>query len=99
LLADLSISGEEKPILDALKTLIEDNFSVGQDAGLTRARHGDCVRKAKEAIKRAQTHLGVAPELAGDDIWVALKSLSELAGESDIELVFDRIFSRFCVGK
>jgi len=37
--------------------------------------------------------------LAGDDIRSALHSLEELAGISDIESVFDLIFSRFCVGK
>jgi len=99
LAVDLSIKEAEKPIFEALETLIKERFSVGQDAGLTRARHGECVRQAMGAILRAQNNLGFAPELAGDDIRSALASLSELAGESDIELVFDRIFSRFCVGK
>lgn len=96
---NLMQAGAEEDLYAHLEVIIRENFSVGQDSGLTRARHGDCVRRALEAIRRAQTHLGVAPELAGDDLRTALRALSELAGESDIEAVFDRIFSRFCVGK
>ena len=68
-------------------------------AGLTRQRHADCVRKALSAAQRAMENLGHAPELASDDIRMALQALEELAGSSDIEQVFDRIFSRFCIGK
>ncbi len=97
--ADLSSSIGVDVVYRALETLIKEKYSVGQNAGLTRARHGDCVRRAHESILRAQENLGFATELAGEDIRSALTSLSELAGESDIEQVFDRIFSRFCVGK
>jgi tRNA modification GTPase len=96
---DLIDVGADKPLYDLLETIIRESFSVGQEAGLTRARHGDCVRRAQSSILRAQRNLGVAPELTGDDLRSALRALSELAGESDIEAVFDRIFSRFCVGK
>ncbi len=91
--------GGEAVLHNRLEEIVREKYSVGQDSGLTRARHGDCVRRAQDAIFRAQTHLGFAPELAGEDLRVALRSLSELAGETDIEAVFDRIFSRFCVGK
>jgi len=76
-----------------------ERFSPSQNAGLTRARHRDCVSRSAESIKRSIVALGLAPELAGDDLRSALQALSELAGETDIEAVFDRIFSRFCVGK
>jgi tRNA modification GTPase len=89
----------ESGLLARLEEIIREHYSVGQESGLTRARHGECVRRAQESILRAQTHLGIAPELAGDDLRAALQALSELAGETDIEAVFDRIFSRFCVGK
>jgi len=110
--------------IDRLRSLLEQEvaarFAVGDNAGLTRARHRDCVGRAKESLERAVGNLGYAPELAGDDIRTALRAvgnlghapelagddirtalhaLKELAGETDIESVFDRIFSRFCVGK
>ena len=82
-----------------LETEVTRRFAVGDEAGLTRARHKDCVLRAQKALERAADNLGLAPELAGDDIRTALHAVKELAGETDIESVFDRIFSRFCVGK
>ena len=83
----------------ALSDAVQARYSPGRDAGLTRARHKDCVLRAKDALTRASNALNIAPELAGDDLRAALQALRELAGETDIEAVFDRIFSRFCVGK
>ena len=84
---------------DYLSEAVKTRYSPGREAGLTRARHRDCVIRAKSALDRALPSLGIAPELAGDDLRAALQALRELAGETDIEAVFDRIFSRFCVGK
>ncbi len=83
----------------ALEQAIEARFSVSQSAGLTRARHTDCAARALSALQRAVDHLILAPELSGDDIRTALHAIKELAGETDIEAVLDRIFARFCIGK
>ena len=89
--------------LDVFRTALEkqviEKFSPSQDAGLTRARHRDCVQRAAHALDMGRQNLGRAPELTGDDIRSALNALKELSGAIDIESVFDRIFSRFCVGK
>ena len=98
-----AVSLTEKTGLDTFETrlaeIIRERYSPGREAGLTRARHKDCVLRAKDALTRAEAALAIAPELAGDDLRGALQALRELAGETDIEAVFDRIFSRFCVGK
>ena len=95
-----ALTGENLEVFrDALERRVIEMFSPSQDAGLTRARHRDCVERANQAVGSALNHLGAAPELAGDDVRSALQALKELAGEVDIEVVFDRIFSRFCVGK
>ena len=83
----------------ALEKQVIEKFSPSQDAGLTRARHRDCVQRALKSLDMGRQNLGSAPELTGDDIRSALHALKELSGEIDIESVFDRIFSRFCVGK
>ena len=83
----------------ALERAAIERFSPSQNAGLTRMRHKECVERGLNAVNGAIKALGVAPELAGDDIRAALQALRELSGEMDIEAVFDRIFSRFCVGK
>ena len=88
-----------EPFETSLTQAVQERYSPGREAGLTRARHKDCVLRAKVALVRAAKALGIAPELAGDDLRAALQALRELAGETDIEAVFDRIFSRFCVGK
>ena len=82
-----------------LEELVKTRFAPLGHAGLTRARHKDCILRAEGSIARAIDVLGKAPELAGEDIRRALQALKELAGDVDIESVFDRIFSRFCVGK
>ncbi len=86
-------------LLTRLEAIIRDRFTGGEPAGLTRARHANCARRALSATQSAQTHLGIAPELVSEDIRAALRAIDELAGRADIEEVFDRIFSQFCVGK
>ncbi|MEP3889141.1 MAG: tRNA uridine-5-carboxymethylaminomethyl(34) synthesis GTPase MnmE [Hellea sp.] len=102
-LSVMAISAESETDIEILRSRLEveviERFSVGDEAGLTRARHKDCVERAIVSLSRGAQNLGIAPELAGDDIRAALHALKELAGETDIESVFDRIFSRFCVGK
>lgn len=86
-------------VLDRLETLIRETFVSREPARLTRERHRDCVVRARDHVHSAQSHLGTMAEFVSDDIRSALKALDELAGRSDIEEVFDRIFSQFCVGK
>jgi tRNA modification GTPase len=95
-----ALSGEGvDTLLTEIETILRTRFAGHESAGLTRARHTDLARKARQAAASAQTHLGLAPELAGEDIRAALRALDELAGRADIEDVFDRIFSQFCIGK
>jgi len=86
-------------LLSYFEAIIENKYTQSDTVGLTRQRHADCVRKALFGVTRAMENLGFAPELSSDDIRAALQALEELAGRSDIEQVFDRIFSRFCIGK
>ncbi len=83
----------------ALEQAIKTRFMQTEQAGLTRVRHVECVRTALEAIENALQNLKIAPELAGADLRQALEAIRELAGESDIEAVLDRVFSQFCIGK
>ena len=83
----------------ALEVAIKNRFSATEQAGLTRARHRDCVESARAAIVRARENLVAAPELSGAELRLALHAVKELAGETDIEAVLDRVFSSFCIGK
>ena len=82
-----------------LEEVVTAEFSLRGEAGLTRQRHKDCVERSVASVEMAMNHLGDTPELSSENIRSALSAIEELAGQSDIEQVFDRIFSRFCIGK
>ncbi|MBO6731125.1 MAG: tRNA uridine-5-carboxymethylaminomethyl(34) synthesis GTPase MnmE, partial [Maricaulis sp.] len=43
--------------------------------------------------------LAQAPELAGEDVWLAVRATEALTGRVDVEDILDRVFSQFCIGK
>ncbi|MEP4052665.1 MAG: tRNA uridine-5-carboxymethylaminomethyl(34) synthesis GTPase MnmE [Litorimonas sp.] len=86
-------------LLSEIERQILVNFSGLENAALTRVRHVDCISSACENLELARGKLGVEPELSSENLRKALKNIEELAGRSDIEQVFDRIFSSFCIGK
>ena len=86
-------------VMTRLEALILDRYAGLEAAALTRVRHVNCIETAKSAVSSAIARLSVTPELASEEIRNALISLEELAGRSDMEQVFDRIFSSFCIGK
>jgi tRNA modification GTPase len=86
-------------LLDLLEQLILVRYAGLENAALTRIRHVECISSALLAVDVARQKLGSDPELASEDLRNALKNIEELAGRSDMEQVFDRIFSSFCIGK
>ena len=61
----------------------------------------DAVRRALEAVERAQAALeaGVTPDALLTDVEEAMAALGELTGKTLREDITQRIFDRFCVGK
>lgn len=86
-------------LLSEIECQILAKFSGLENAALTRVRHVDCISSAYQNLDFARGKLGVDPELSSEELRKALKNIEELAGRSDIEQVFDRIFSSFCIGK
>jgi tRNA modification GTPase len=78
---------------------ILETYAGLENAALTRIRHVDCIRSAAGNVGLAREKLGSDPELSSEDLRKALMNIEELAGKSDVEQVFDRIFSSFCIGK
>jgi tRNA modification GTPase len=68
---------------------------------LTRERHRIALDRARGAIEAGTPHLleGGDAVLAAHHVRQAVLALDELVGAIDAEEIFDRIFSRFCVGK
>ena len=64
---------------------------------LTRARHREALSHAHEHIERSMA--APLPELAAEDLRLALRALGSLTGRVDIEDLLDMIFRDFCIGK
>ena len=69
---------------------------------LTSARHRRAIEAARSEIRqfeRAWREEKLPPTVASVHLRAAVVSLEELIGSVDVEDVFDRVFSSFCVGK
>jgi tRNA modification GTPase len=55
------------------------------------------VAEAAEALARAQA--AGLPELAAEDLRLALRALGRVVGTVDVEDLLDLIFHDFCIGK
>ena len=60
-------------------------------------RHVSHLRCAMDQLRSARTHS--RPELMAEHIGEAAKELGRITGRTDIEHVYDAIFSKFCMGK
>lgn len=92
--------------LRPLENAIERLFPAGSGASetgslLTDQRQEEAARRARDAIRRAETALadGLTPDAVLTDAEEALDALGELTGRTAKDEIVSRIFSRFCVGK
>ncbi len=82
-----------------IEAIVRDRLSARELPALSRARHRKAVELAQSALLRCRTRLADAPELAGEDVRLAVRALESLTGRVDVEDILDRIFSQFCIGK
>lgn len=73
----------------------------GGHAVAINARHQDCLRRAKLALKAAkeQMEAGESGEFISLDLREAMEALGEMAGKVDAEEILGAIFGTFCIGK
>lgn len=64
---------------------------------LTRARHRSALTACADALARYP--LAAAPELAAEELRLAVRALGRITGRVDVEDLLDVIFSEFCIGK
>ena len=87
--------------IDAFLVALEDHVSrmLSGHEGLvpTRARHREALAEAADALDRAVT--AKLPELAAEDIRLAVRALGRITGRVDIDEMLDAVFRDFCIGK
>ena len=84
--------------LQALAARIRKSFDSGRSGpALTRARHREALTETAAALEKSLS--AAAPELAAEDLRIALRSLGKITGRVHVEDLLDRIFRDFCIGK
>jgi tRNA modification GTPase len=72
-------------------------FGSRSGPSLTRERHRLALQETAAALGRClQARL---PELAAEDLRLALRSLGSITGKVQVEDLLDTIFRDFCIGK
>ena len=95
-----ALSGEGVDLLMAeIERQILEKYAGLENSALTRVRHVECISSALENVEIAKNKLGTMAELSSENLRKALINIEELSGRADMEQVFDRIFSSFCIGK
>lgn len=74
-----------------------ERLSGAAGPALTRERHRQALVACRTALDRAA--VAVLPELAAEDIRLAVRALGRITGRVDVEDVLDAIFQEFCIGK
>ncbi|MBP1181224.1 tRNA uridine-5-carboxymethylaminomethyl(34) synthesis GTPase MnmE [Methylobacterium sp. PvR107] len=85
-------------LLDAIQVAAETGLGAG-DALITRARHRAALEACVAHLDRLQASTGTLPELAAEDLRLAVRALGEVGGHVGVEDVLDRLFAGFCIGK
>jgi tRNA modification GTPase len=69
---------------------------------MARARHVHALRRTREHVELAQTHMQLADpalELVAEELRLAHDALGDITGAFTSDDLLGEIFSRFCIGK
>lgn len=79
---------------------VEAQKSIAGEAVVTRARHRQALGDVIQSLIRASESLQAArPELAAEDVRLAVRAFGQITGRVDFDEVLDHVFSTFCIGK
>ena len=85
-------------LIEAIQARAEAGLGQG-DALITRARHRAALEACLGHLDRLLETAGGPPELAAEDLRLAVRALGEVAGHVGVEDILDRLFAGFCIGK
>lgn len=98
-----ALTGAGLDDLVAAITRQADGFQsvAGEDGVAINARHAHSLAQARDCLTEALRKLEAnAPtELLASDLRGALNAFGEISGKIDNELMLDRLFAQFCIGK
>ena len=87
-----------KGLLDRLTSEVTARLgAAGGAPSLTRARHRAALTDCRDFLARVPA--AELPELAAEDLRMAVRALGRIAGRVDVEDLLDVIFRDFCIGK
>ena len=88
-------------LLGAIGAAAAASLTSGVVPVITRARHREALRSCVDALVAfgARTDRRYHPEIAGEDLRIAVRALARITGRVDVEDLLDVIFRDFCIGK
>lgn len=96
----ICLSAKNPQSLLPLREYLLQLTDVSDQIELTQPRHLDAAKRALSHLKDAYTTLDhFTPDMAATDLQAAQSALSEITGDQADEMLLDKIFSGFCVGK
>lgn len=97
----LGVSAATGAGVERLLAALQERAGAVLDGGgapaVTRARHRAALQEAVTAIGRAR--VASLPELAAEDVRLAVRAIGRITGRVDVEDMLDLVFSEFCIGK
>ena len=85
------------PFIDGLTSAVRDMLDVTDAPIITRARHRAALEDVCHVLASSQS--APLPELAAEDIRLAVRALGRITGLVDVEDLLDVVFRDFCIGK
>ncbi|MBN1206493.1 MAG: tRNA uridine-5-carboxymethylaminomethyl(34) synthesis GTPase MnmE [Myxococcaceae bacterium] len=99
----LRVSGLTGEGVEALRTAVLARLwgeGTPSAVALVSERHADALRRACEALTRAEQASGLSTlEVVSGEVGLALEALGEVSGTCVSEALLDALFQRFCIGK
>ncbi|WP_037492560.1 tRNA uridine-5-carboxymethylaminomethyl(34) synthesis GTPase MnmE [Sneathiella glossodoripedis] len=83
--------------LNQLEKDVVSKLDVSGAPSLTRVRHRQALEDCVQSLNRFE--LAGDPELAAEDVRLAVRALGRITGRVDVEDILDVVFGDFCIGK
>lgn len=83
--------------LAALEADVTTRLDLSGAPALTRVRHRQALEDCVESLRRFAA--APEPELAAEDVRLAVRALGRITGRVDVEDILDVVFGDFCIGK